>query len=188
MVCQARVAALARDWHVTSVLRVCPELGCRLLQGASCSWFVFPFGSPSALGSRLVCHPGLLLSIVGAEERLPGCSHVAGLGSEACPESKTTRPRPPSASGRVHLLLWFLSSIRTSHDGTFGKVGCGRRIVSTLNWKPVPVSNHISKYRLPWNENFWLRYSQTAPGRALGENGHPSNTVPRGWQIQSFQV
>lgn len=71
------------------------------------------------LGAWLVSHPGLLLSVVGGEERLPGRTRVAGLGSEACPGSKTTRPRPPSALGGVHLLLWFLSSIRTSHDGTF---------------------------------------------------------------------
>ena len=141
---------------------------------AWCSWFVFLLVSPGALGLWLVRHPVLLLSIVGREERLPGCTHVARLGYEARPGSRTARPRPPSASEGVHLLLWFLSSIMTSHDGTFGKIGCGRRSVSTLNWRPVPVSIRISKYRLPWNENFWLRYSQTAPGHALGENGHPS--------------
>ena len=57
---------------------------------------------------------------------------------------------------------------------------------STLNWKPVPVSIWISQYRLPWNENFWPRYSQIASGRALAENGHPSNIVLQGWQIPVF--
>lgn len=172
VVCQAEVAALAHDWQQ----RTCSSgfawsVAASLSKGAWCSWFVFLLVSPGAHGLWLM---RLLLSIVGREERLPGCTHVAGLDSEAHPGSRTTRPRPPSASEGVHLLLWFLSSIMTSHDGTFGKIGCGRRSVSTLNWRPVPVSIRISKYRLPWNENFWLRYSQTALGRALGENGHPS--------------
>lgn len=69
-----------------------PELGCRPLLGAWCSWFLFLFASLSALGAWLVCHPVLPLSIVGGEERLPGCTPVAGLGSEARPGSRTTRP------------------------------------------------------------------------------------------------
>lgn len=136
-VCQAEVAAPGHGWQQhTCSSGFARSLAAGLSTGAWCSWFLFLFASLSALGAWLVCHPVLPLSIVGGEERLPGCTPVAGLGSEARPGSRTTRPRLPSASEGLHLLPSFLSSVMTSLDGTFGKIGCGGRRVSTLSWRP----------------------------------------------------
>lgn len=163
--------------------RVCPELGCRPLHGClvllvslSVCQSQCPWGVASVSSSSAPQHCGWR----GEASWVHTCSRVGFWGPSWVQDHKAEaaeRIRRASPAALIPFFRYDISWWDIRKNWLWWKT----RFHSEL--ETIPVSIRISKYRFPWNENIWLSYSQTAPGRALGENGHP---VLRGGQIPVF--
>lgn len=86
---------VVHGWHqYTCSSRFAWSLAASFSKGTLQSWLVFPFVSPSILGSGIVCHPVLLLSWVRAESRRFVCARIQP------GRVLSTNPWGPSQQGR----------------------------------------------------------------------------------------